>query len=83
LAPLGLVHSFQEHSYGLGLALGAGGVALAAPAIAFTSALTEMFCFFLYREATAGSVEGPFSREELISALEPKQRRWSFFRGDS
>jgi hypothetical protein len=75
--------AFQEHSYVLGLALGAGGAALAAPAIAFTSALTEMFRFFLYREATTGAVEGPFSRDELLSSVERKKRRWSLLRGDS
>jgi hypothetical protein len=75
--------AFQEHSYVLGLALGAGGAALAAPALAFTSALTEMFRFFLYREATTGSVEGPFSRKELLSSVERRKRGWSFLRRDS
>jgi hypothetical protein len=75
--------AFQAHSYALGLALGGCGAALAAPALAFTSALTEMFRFFLYREATEGLVDGPFSREELDSVLERKKRRWSFLRGDS
>jgi hypothetical protein len=73
--------AFQEHSYRLGLVLGVAGIGLAAPAIAFTSALTEMFRFFLYREATGVPASGPFTHEELFSGLERKKRRWSFLRG--
>ncbi len=69
---------FRHHSYALGIALGAGGVFLAAPAAAISSALTDMFQYFLYREALGAPATGPFAEADLHSGLRQKKRRGFF-----
>lgn len=59
-----------------GLVLAAVGITLIAPAIAISSALTDLFLMFLYREATEGTVTGPFTAAQLQSGLRAKRRRW-------
>ncbi len=69
---------FRHHAYALGIALGAGGVLLAAPASALSSALTDMFQYSLYREALGAAAAGPFTEADLHSGLKQKKRRGFF-----
>ena len=66
--------AFHDHSYAVGLSVGAAGIALAAIAAAVTSALVSLFQYFVYRDLMGVAPAGPFTKQDLASAVKPKKR---------
>lgn len=60
----------------VGSALLAVGLVLVMAVSAVTGAINVMFQFLLYRLSVDGEVAGPFSEQDLASAIKPKGERW-------
>jgi hypothetical protein len=56
--------------------------ALLMPPIAWSTAVTELFQLFAYRETLTGAIEGPFSATDIDMAIKPKKSRRKWFRRD-
>jgi Family of unknown function (DUF6159) len=70
------VIAFDDTSWITGAILLSVGIVLLAPLLALQAALTQLFQYAVFREATTGELPPQFTQEDIGAAFTPRRRWW-------